>query len=83
MALSLLRLFEAKNPLLPVVVSARARARPHVSGSSVGTSAGNRAVAATMPASAEDYVWTYTETGEASLRPVVVRVGDQTVKLRL
>ena len=32
------------------------------------------AVADKMPPTAEDYVWTYTETGEASLRPVVVPI---------
>jgi hypothetical protein len=80
MALTLLRLFETKTPLLPVVVVASRTivALP-------GGGGGPRAIAETMPASTEDYVWTYTESGEESLRPVVVAVVgcDSNVKRRL
>lgn len=69
MAFALLRLFETKTPLLPVVVTT-------VSVSvSVVVVANNRAIASVMPASAEDYVWAYTESGEAALRPVIIAVG--------
>ena len=71
MAFALLRLFETKTPLLPVVV-----ATVSVSVSvSVVVVANNRATASVMPASAEDYVWAYTESGEAALRPVIIAVG--------
>lgn len=79
MAFALLRLFETKTPLLPVVVAAT------VGGSVVAAKGNNRATASVMPASAEDYVWTYTESGEAALRPVIVAVVgcDSNVKRRL
>jgi len=78
MAFALLRLFETKTPLLPVVVAGGAAVI-------VSKKTGDRAVAATMPASAEDYVWAYTESGEAALRPVIVDVVgcDSNVKRRL
>lgn len=72
MALTLLRFFETKTPLLPVAVVVPAVV---CSVADKMRTDKDRAVAATMPPSAEDYVWTYTETGEASLRPVVVAVG--------
>jgi hypothetical protein len=79
MAFALLRLFETKTPLLPVVVAAT------VGGSVVAAKGNNRATASVMPASAEDYVWAYTESGEAALRPVIVDVVgcDSNVKRRL
>lgn len=71
MALTLLRFFETtKTPLLPVV----AVVVPVVVCGVADKMRNDRAVAATMPPSTEDYVWTYTETGEATLRPVVVAV---------
>jgi hypothetical protein len=82
MAFALLRLFETKTPLLPVVVAATVG----VGSVCVAAKGNNRATASVMPASAEDYVWAYTESGEAALRPVIVAVGgccDQNVKRRL
>lgn len=77
MALTLLRFFEAKTPLLPVavVVPAVVCSVADKLRTDGNKDKDRRAVAATMPPSAEDYVWTYTESGEASLRPVVVCVG--------
>jgi hypothetical protein len=72
MALTLLRLFETKTPLLPVAVAGTVSV---VVGGGAKKEVG-RAVAATMPASVDDYVWTYTESGEGTLRPVVVAVGS-------
>lgn len=73
MALTLLRLFETKTPLLPVVAGTVSVV---VGGGGVAKKEVGRAVAATMPASVDDYVWTYTESGEGTLRPVVVAVGS-------
>lgn len=55
------------EPLLPVVSTETVRV--------VLTDNRPGAKAVKMPPSAEDYVWTYTETGEHGLRPVVVTVG--------
>jgi hypothetical protein len=74
MALTLLRLFETKTPLLPVAVAGTVSVVVG-GGGVVGKKEVGRAVAATMPASVDDYVWTYTESGEGTLRPVVVAVG--------
>lgn len=73
MAFFLIRLLDSGmrlEPLLPVVTAAAAATVPK---KPVPSSA--KAVADKMPPTAEDYVWTYTETGEASLRPVVVVIG--------
>lgn len=72
MAFFLIRLLDSGmrlEPLLPVVTVAAAAAVP-----AKPVPLGAKAVADKMPPTAEDYVWTYTETGEASLRPVVVAV---------
>jgi hypothetical protein len=69
MAFFLIRLLDSGEPLLPVVV---ASTRVTVTANKNAVRA--TAVADKMPPTAEDYVWTYTETGEASLRPVVVPI---------
>lgn len=62
------------EPLLPVAVVGTAvldvNRRVDVTQGRTGASA----KADKMPPSAEDYVWTYTESGDYGLRPVVVTV---------
>lgn len=70
MAFFLIRLLDSGKPLLPVVV---ASTRVTVVADKKVVRA--TAVADKMPPTAEDYIWTYTETGEPSLRPVVVAIG--------
>jgi hypothetical protein len=69
MALTLLRFFEVKTPLLPVTYSHPTQQHPiQIAGKKTA------AAADLMPSSTEDYILLYTETGELTLRPVVIPV---------
>lgn len=76
MSLYLIRLLDRARmePLLPVVGTA-AVVRCVDDGAVGAKTKVASAKADKMPPSAEDYVWTYTETGDYGLRPVVVTVG--------
>jgi hypothetical protein len=74
MSLYLIRLLDKAwmEPLLPVVSGAAVIRREE--GAVGDKTKVASAKADKMPPSAEDYVWTYTETGDYGLRPVVVTV---------
>ena len=68
MALTLMRFFEVKTPLLPVFAPDK---YPQTTSTQQTQT---QASADMMPTSTQDYILLYTETGELTLRPVAISV---------
>lgn len=71
MALTLLRFFDVKTPLLPITDK---HAQKLTQLQTQPTT--KAAVADLMPASTDDYILLYTETGELTLRPVAISIAS-------
>jgi hypothetical protein len=70
MALTLIRFFETKTPLLPIFAPDKHPTPP------TPTPTQTQASANMMPASTQDYILLYTETGELTLRPVAISIAS-------